>query len=157
MNFFFTSDEHYAHKNVIEYCKRPFQNLHEMDRILIENHNSVVTEKDTVVHLGDFTLKNKTFAQSIIEQLKGNHIFIMGSHDKWLDNNEYIFRRRFNDKLVVGCHYAMRVWEESHYNSIQLYGHSHGTLPPQGNQMDVGVDCNDFKPVALDFILDKFK
>jgi len=35
------------------------------------------------------------------------------------------------------------------------YGHSHGTLPddPNARSMDVGVDCNDYAPFALDDIL----
>ena len=33
-------------------------------------------------------------------------------------------------QLVVLCHYAMRVWDRSHYGSWHLYGHSHGNLPP---------------------------
>ena len=30
---------------------------------------------------------------------------------------------------IVLCHYAMRVWQKSHYGAWMLYGHSHGTLP----------------------------
>jgi calcineurin-like phosphoesterase family protein len=50
------------------------------------------------------------------------------------------------------CHYAMRTWARSHYNSYQLHGHSHGRLEPIGKQWDIGVDNNDFYPVSLDGI-----
>jgi calcineurin-like phosphoesterase family protein len=52
-------------------------------------------------------------------------------------------------QYVVACHYAMRVWPRSHYNSYLCYGHSHGQLAPQGKQWDVGVDNNDFYPVSF--------
>ena len=39
----------------------------------------------------------------------------------------------------------MRVWSKSHYNSGQLYGHSHSKLMPIGKQWDVGLDNNGFR------------
>jgi calcineurin-like phosphoesterase family protein len=55
---------------------------------------------------------------------------------------------------IVLCHYAMRVWPRSHYNSIQLHGHSHGRLLPIGKQWDVGVDNNNYHPVPFDQIIE---
>ncbi len=51
---------------------------------------------------------------------------------------------------MVVCHYAMRVWNGSHWNAWQLYGHSHGTLPPVGKQHDLGVDVNGFRPFSFE-------
>jgi calcineurin-like phosphoesterase family protein len=51
----------------------------------------------------------------------------------------------------------MRVWNKSHLNSWQLYGHSHGDLDPIGKQYDVGVDSNDFKPLSYEEIEDIIK
>ena len=50
---------------------------------------------------------------------------------------------------LVLCHYAMRVWNRSHYGAIQLYGHSHGNLPGDAQSLDVGVDCWSFAPTSL--------
>jgi calcineurin-like phosphoesterase family protein len=47
------------------------------------------------------------------------------------------------------CHYCLRVWPRSHFNSWHLYGHSHGTLPPIGKSWDAGVNTNDFTPLAF--------
>ncbi len=87
MNYFFTADEHYGHKNVIEYCNRPFDSIHDMDKYMIEQNNAVVSNKDVVVHVGDFSLASRKFQvvyDRYIQKLNGKHIFIPGSHDHWM-------------------------------------------------------------------------
>lgn len=164
MTTFFTSDEHFGHSNVIAYSNRPFSSIEEMNRVLVQNHNSVVKPGDRVIHCGDFTLNKRNYARSIIEQLNGQHVFLTGSHDNWMKGWEpmknitlggYVFERKVQDTYVVACHYAMRVWPRSHYNSIMLYGHSHGTLAGLKNQMDVGVDVNNYTPISFEEVLRK--
>jgi calcineurin-like phosphoesterase family protein len=46
----------------------------------------------------------------------------------------------------------MRTWHRSHYNSWQLYGHSHGTLEPIGKQWDIGIDNNNYYPLSFEDI-----
>lgn len=150
--YFFTADEHYNHTKIIQYCHRPFINVIEMNSALIINFNSVVSVKDITIHAGDFGFfKSKSDATEIIKQLNGNHIFIKGSHDRWLpDSTPFIWSKMIGNRFVVVCHYAMRTWERSHYGSWQLFGHSHGTLLPIGKQWDIGVDSNGFCPVSFD-------
>lgn len=146
--YFFTADEHYGHVNIIKYCMRPFSDITIMDNTLIANHNAIVKSNDITIHVGDFTLASKEFAQSIIKRLSGQHIFLKGSHDRWIDKPNYIWERTIDDQFVIACHYAFKVWAKSHYNSWNIYGHSHGRLPPTGKQWDVGVDNNKFFPVS---------
>ena len=149
--YFFTADEHYGHKNIIRYCKRPFTSVDEMDAVLIQRHNEVVQESDTIIHAGDFTLAKKSRMEEYRKQLIGKHIFLMGSHDKWTPPPYiFIWEKNIANRLIVVCHYAMRTWPKSHYDSWQLYGHSHGTLEPRGKQWDIGVDNNDYYPVSFD-------
>ena len=150
--WFFTADEHYGHANIIRFCNRPFGDVDAMDAELIARHNSVVGSEDVVVHAGDFTLQRKSRAKEYIKELNGEHIFVRGSHDRWLKSGCEIWEQEIAGQYVVVCHYAMRVWSRSHHNSWQLYGHSHGMLPPIGKQWDVGVDNNEFFPVSYDQI-----
>lgn len=155
---FFTADEHFAHTNILKYCDRPFKDTEEMDNEIIRRHNELVKTCDTVWHLGDFTLREEKEALNYIRRLNGSHVFIKGSHDYWADNVfnvplPYIIEEMINGIYVVGCHYAMRTWPRSYHGSILAYGHSHGNLPPDKNQWDVGVDNNDFYPVSLDKLL----
>ena len=149
--YFFTSDEHYGHDRIIEYCQRPFKDVEEMNEVLIAKHNQVVGKNDITVHAGDFGwFKKEADAQKIIKRLYGSHIFIKGSHDHWLpDSAKFMWRKMIDGQFVVVCHYAMRTWERAHHGSWQLYGHSHGTLPGIGKQMDIGVDCNNFIPLSF--------
>jgi calcineurin-like phosphoesterase family protein len=150
--YFFTSDEHYGHRNIIKYCSRPFESVQEMDYEIINKHNEVVSKKDIVVHAGDFTLAKKQQAENYVKQLNGTHIFLSGSHDYWLGKKHplQIWEHNIEGQTVVVCHYAMRNWSASHYNSWQLFGHSHGTLEPIGKQWDIGVDNNNFSPVSFE-------
>lgn len=47
-NYWFSSDHHFDHSNVIKFCKRPFKDVDEMAEKLIENHNSQVKNGDLV-------------------------------------------------------------------------------------------------------------
>lgn len=156
MEYFFTSDEHYGHANILKYCNRPFASVEEMDDTLINNHNSVVGDNDIVIHVGDFTLKGKVPAQNYIRRLKGIHLFVKGSHDSWNKELPYMIEKSMGDIHLVACHYALRVWPRSHrenITSILVYGHSHGHLPPLDNSWDVGVDNNNYFPVSFQQLL----
>jgi calcineurin-like phosphoesterase family protein len=152
MSYFFVADEHYGHAKIIEYCARPFVDVEHMNTVMIERHNAVVHSDDVVVHVGDFCWARSQEAASLyIRQLNGSHIFVKGSHDSWLPASaKYMWRSMIDGQFVVACHYAMRTWERAHHGSWQVYGHSHGTLPPIGKQYDCGVDCNDFTPVSFE-------
>lgn len=162
MTYFFTADQHFNHANIIKFCSRPYTCVEEMDESLINNHNEVVSPNDVVIHAGDFTLiKNqKKIHKNYIHRLNGQHVFLEGSHDYWLKNTsrKNIWGKEFdNDIYIVVCHYAMRVWHRSHFNSWQLFGHSHGNLPPIGKQHDIGVDNNNFYPVSFEEIAEIMK
>ena len=162
----FTSDTHLGHSNIIKHCNRPFTSLMEMDTTIIDNINSRVTESDTLYHLGDFCFQ-KRWAEKYRSRINcHNLILVMGNHDPanadgtpkaWFAK---LFSRvytltylniQINNKvqLVALSHYAMRTWRQSHYGSWNLYGHSHGTLSPAKNSLDVGVDCQNFCPINI--------
>lgn len=156
-----TSDTHFGHRNIIEYCSRPFSSINEMDEALISCWNAVVKPNDIIYHLGDFTLKK--YADEYLDQLNGKILFIPGSHDYWLkkvDLNKYkgkleILPQLYSIKLfgerIVLCHYPLASWEASFHGSLHFHGHSHGNMDQIPNRFDVGVDCNDFYPHNLEW------
>ena len=52
--------------NVIKYEKRPFKDREEMNEALIKNWNKVVSQKDKVYILGDFSFGNKEMTKEIV-------------------------------------------------------------------------------------------
>ena len=158
--YWFTSDQHYGHTNVIGYNKRPFKTVEDMDEQLIKNFNSVVGSEDITIHAGDFCWLNKKeeVYKKYVSKLNGTHILLVGSHDHWQPNSaKYIWRKRIEGQLIIVCHYAMLTWESSHYNSWQLFGHSHGKLDLPHKQYDVGVDNNNLMPVSFNEICEIMK
>lgn len=79
---FFTGDWHIGHANVINFDKRPFQDLDHMHRVLINNYNSCVSENDICYFLGDMGLTNAGTLKSVVQQLNGTKILVLGNHDK---------------------------------------------------------------------------
>lgn len=169
MKYYFTSDTHYGHKNIIRYSNRPFNDVPEMDTKMIENWNSVVKPEDTVFHLGDFAFAEEDRIDWIVSQLNGQKFLIYGNHDKAIKKSKKI-QSRFGwckdyyelyvedaevsggKQLIVLCHYAMVVWNKSHRGSWMLHGHSHGNLkyPFIGRIMDAGVDPQGYFPISYD-------
>ena len=76
MSKFYISDLHFDHKNVIPYDNRPFYNVEEMNKTLIDNWNSVVTKNDCVYILGDMFWNNNN-AENILSQLMYLNLLII--------------------------------------------------------------------------------
>lgn len=152
---FFTSDLHFFHKNVIQYCGRPWT-FEEQTEQLIERWNSRVGIMDEVYHLGDFAfagMKQLNKVTDVIKQLNGQITFLRGNHcDKRLwraiedmnikhvvdvDNYKEI---RLDGVKVVMCHYPFETWNTAHHGAWHLHGHCHGSLPSKGKRLDVGID-----------------
>lgn len=53
----FTSDTHFGHANVLEFCERPWGTVEEMDDALVDAINGRVAPDDVLYHLGDFSFK----------------------------------------------------------------------------------------------------
>jgi calcineurin-like phosphoesterase family protein len=163
VNIWFTSDEHYDHKNIIEFCNRPFASVEEMKEKMIENHNKVVRPGDLVYHLGDIFWRTLPVdnAIGIVKRLAGQQYYVFGNHDE-------LFRNKFLREQFVWCkdtynlkvagyphmwlsHYAHEDWNGSHRGSYNLFGHVHGAKPdPVGLKLDVGVDIRNFTPMNID-------
>lgn len=155
----FSADFHLGHANIIKYCKRPFNNILNMDAAILHNLFSSIKKGDTLYFLGDLSFNRQAisnFLNACLSQkiklifIKGNHdkLIIQGSHQA-LNHVQNLKSISIDRQPIILCHYALRVWDRSHYGSWNLHGHSHGTLDPKGLQYDVGVDNNNFMPVSF--------
>lgn len=180
---FFTSDTHFGHSKIIDYCKRPFSSIEEHDKALIQNWNSVVGQDDTVFHLGDFAYGNSQFIANIIKQLNGNIILVKGNHDLKNMNptlynifSDVVYQARIliDKQTVYLNHFPFLCFDHGDINlykdnySIQLFGHVHsGPLTSSKDvsrlnilfptQYDVGVDNNNYTPISWADVKNKIK
>jgi len=93
-NTYFTSDWHINHAKVLQFSKRPFRDVDHMHQVLINNYNSTVRGNDTCYFLGDMGMGDGDIMASIIMQLNGNKILIVGNHDK--KGRQFWYRCGFN-------------------------------------------------------------
>lgn len=158
-NYFFSADWHVGHHNVIKYSNRPFSNVDDMNHALITNYNSMVSDNDYFIHAGDFTLvAQAAYANDIIRQLNGQKLFLIGSHDYWMHGKGLqMWEGNIEGQYVVANHYPMYSWPRSHYGSLLLHGHHHGTFDAPCKALDIGVDTNNFFPYSFDKIIDLMK
>lgn len=171
-NIWFASDYHFYHANVIKYDNRPFTNVSEMNRILVENWNQKVKTNDVVFYLGDLSFEKK-FDETInlINELNGKIHFILGNHD-----DERIIKKlnRFetvsdyinlsvidNDNPrkkqgIMMMHYPILSWDKAHHGDYMLHGHCHGSLMNdpeyswyyERKVLDVGCNMTNYKPIS---------
>lgn len=130
-----------------------------MDNEIIDNINDLVGKDDCLWHLGDFAMcprkPDDRYYQKCLDYRDRincrNVNLIMGNHDDWmirdLFNEVYdLHHLRIGHSGFALCHYAMAIWDKSHY-PMNLYGHSHSNAEellelamPGRKSMDVGVD-----------------
>lgn len=157
---FYTSDLHFNHNNIIRLCKRPFDNVFDMNTALIQNWNKKVSKNDEVYILGDLIFGDGYDANNLLSKLNGKKYLIVGNHDKFL--NDKAFERNYFEwikpyakikdinKDVILFHYPIYEWDKKFHDSIHLYGHVHNNLMwNEKNAYNVGVDVNNFEPKTL--------
>jgi len=166
---YFTADMHFGHRAIINMQSRPFESVEEMNRVLLQNFNSVVHKDDTVYILGDICHHMKIEdADELIRKMHGKKYLIIGNHDKKYDPRLFEDIRDFMKVSVDGCnfalmHYPMLSWPKKSSGGYQLHGHIHARMEyneanrAEGiRRYDVGVDANNFFPVSVKQIKDFF-
>lgn len=176
IRYWFTSDTHLGHSNIIKYCNRPFKDVYEMNEVLITNWNNRVREEDTIFVAGDFCFKNSAGgkdgegmthkASYYTSKLNGNKIFIKGNHDR---NNSL---KTIIERLVIkyGPHYVNITHIPDNYDenfAINFVGHVHekwkfrriqsGYYDNPVDLINIGVDVWDFQPISFEEIYNAYR
>lgn len=85
-NIWFSSDQHYGHRNISRLAGRPFPDtddgVNEMNETLVDNWNSVVGVGDTTFVPGDFAMGRLVDSLPIVARLNGKKIMVPGNHDR---------------------------------------------------------------------------
>lgn len=158
---FFTADTHFYHRNIIEYCKRPYESVEEMNEAIVENWNAVVQKHDIIYHLGDVSFGTAEETRKVLSRLNGIKHLITGNHDrrtKWHREDpdllkfffeihgDYIKLKLDKHTKLILCHFPRTTWDQGWY---QFHGHTHGKYKDCHKQLDIGVDNCDMKPIHI--------
>lgn len=153
MTEYLISDTHFNHKKIIDFEEggRSFATVEDMNEEIINQWNSIVTNNDTVYHLGDISMNGKyNELAALFERLKGKKIIIQGNHDntsdlKKLKRDNYIedyhefgIRLKRQKQLLYLSHYPTSLGRRP--NMWSVHGHIHSQPSNEVNQINVGVD-----------------
>lgn len=173
MSTFFSSDLHFNHINLFENYGRSkfFSSVEDMNETIIANHNSVVSEDDTVYFLGDMVMGRRAESLPLIAEMNGVKHLVMGNHDychpgnkqkiidKWTPEYSKYFEsmetERFMDiagHKVLLSHFPKSLdhtddvrYSEHRptYDGIILHGHLHcEEIFTEPNHIHVGIDAS---------------
>lgn len=183
---YFSSDQHFGHRNVLRFCQRPYETTKEMEKALIDNWNSKVTNNDIVFVLGDFFwFHSRHEIKKVVDKLNGKTIYIVpGNHCKraayelcdervqLLDDISALYIREVGKPQVkyevYVSHMPLMSWPHRERGSYNFFGHIHSgprslshvdqDLPfHKGLQYDIGVDNNEYAPIELEEIINILK
>lgn len=170
MKDWFASDHHFYHRNILDFCKRPFTDIDHMHAMLIKSHNAVVDPGDRVWFVGDFSFGEANDTTKVLARLNGQKFLIKGNHDhqRRINNVEgyagvFLYKEiKIGDDHVILSHFPFLLWNRAHHGAYHLHGHSHGNLhyPPElknARIFDVGVDHlfalnGSFAPVSWEWL-----
>lgn len=173
-HIWFLSDTHFNHKNIIEYCGRPYPNVQDMNEDLIKKWNSRIQPNDTVYHLGDVCMGEAEKIPEILSRLNGEIYLVRGNHDnerrlkyyreapniKEICDIKQLFIGRF---VFVLCHYPplnqefMEQVNQFNKEIYWLYGHTHENgwlFDSDTNSFNVCVDHTAGYPLNLQTVID---
>jgi calcineurin-like phosphoesterase family protein len=155
-----TSDTHFGHANIIKFCNRPFDNVHEMDATMVEHWNTVVKPQDLVYHLGDVYFPQNV-AIPRLRQLNGTKRLILGNHDR-IDSfiscrpryfqKIYCWREMPEFDLILS-HVPVHDDALQHRGgsyAINVHGHIHDRLIDDPRYVNVCVEHTQYTPVHIE-------
>jgi calcineurin-like phosphoesterase family protein len=161
---YLTSDTHFYHENIIKFAGRPFNDQHHMNKSMIDNWNSVITDNDIVIHLGDVTFGNFNNTKHIIDQLKGYKILVKGNHDhskNWMlklgfnrvYKHLYFKNTKFGRLLLIHNPDDPKTFEYDF--DYVLHGHIHEGVTNRSNFINLCVEHTNHTPVKINEIFKK--
>lgn len=160
---FIIGDPHFWHKNIINYCNRPFATVEEMNETLIENWNSVVGKQDVVYVLGDFALCGKDRIIEITQKLNGRKRLVLGNHDgASLETYRNAgFEYIYNHPVILDEFYILSHYPQTYIQKNGLYANIYAHVHDDPAHKDVSsrTFCSSveretmkYAPIEFEFV-----
>ena len=166
---YFTADNHFGHKSIINLCNRPFSSIEEMDELMIDGWNKRVKDNDDIYIVGDLMFRSGKRPEEYLDKLHGKKHLVSGNHDiYWFSNltnpdkyfvsvNQIEYLVLEDGKRIILCHYPMLEWNHYHKGAYHIFGHIHNRcnqpwfkyVAENDRMLNAGVDINGFVPVTM--------
>lgn len=149
------ADTHFGHRKIVgfEPDYRPFNNIEEHDRTLVERWNQVVRPKDTVWHLGDVLFAMHKTGE-ILGSLNGIKRLILGNHDRFpLEMYAKYFSKIYGAAPFGQCiltHVPVHPNQVEYRFMKNIHGHMHSKKLDDSRYVCVSVEqLPELKPYLL--------
>ena len=157
MNNYFTSDTHFNHENILNFCRGQYANPEEMNWDIVKVWNSIVTPDDNVYHMGDFAFKTgqlKEATRYLTSRLNGKIYLKRGNHDNMKQIHDFPFEEIVDEGFITikGVKFRM-----AHYP--YPWGRTQKDLDERPNCMtspDVNPDTGALYPLLNGHVHDKW-
>lgn len=157
---FLIADTHFGDSNIIKYESRPFESVEEMDTVLVENWNKVITDNDIVLVDGDFAVYEFEEVCSICKKLRGHKRLLMGNHDI-LTIKEYLdcgFEAVYDYPIIIDSFWIVShepLYINKNMPYANIFGHIHNN-PIYKNISSqsycISAERIDYTPINIDII-----
>ena len=154
VNYWITTDTHFGHEKMHEYCQRP----DDYEEQIFRNLKYFINDDDILIHLGDFCIyKDEYWHERFWKEIAGNHWLIKGNHDRksytwYLSRGWDVVAERLDMKLfgknIVFTHIPITNLKE---DEINIHGHFHNT-----NHHPENVTTEQHKCLFLEHHYDPF-
>lgn len=162
----FISDTHFDHKNIIEYCNRPFASVEEMNNEIQGLWEATIAPDDRVFFLGDLAFKcHDRGPRWWLKQLPGRLIFIKGSHDSGIRPTSVVPGVEvYRSAIVKAGDMELLLIHNASFglngDGWIIRGHCHNLKPfvmPEKKLINVSVEAIEYRPINLATIISTIK
>ena len=163
------SDTHFYHEPIISFTSRPFYDIREMNEVLMNNWNNLISPKDTVYFLGDLALgrdrdppkrAKPELTETYEHKLNGKKVFINGNHDP----------ADFGEKSKIIEHSGIKFMlvhdpkDAKEFDGWVIHGHTHNSdlvntpfINFDKKRINVSVELIGYKPIDFDKVVKLIK
>lgn len=163
---YIVSDHHFYHENIIGFSDRPYSDVHQMNKSMIDKWNHIIKDNDLVIHLGDFSFASFDITANVLSLLKGHKILVKGNHDRssgWMRRigfdrvyKSLSFQNTRYGKLLMIHDPSKAVGVEEKYDFV-LHGHTHLIDVKNEKYINCCVEKTNYEPVAIKQLIDGAK
>jgi calcineurin-like phosphoesterase family protein len=160
MTVYFISDTHFDDPDILDESPRDFDDITDMNQLILQNWNNTVDESDSVLFGGDLAHSDadKQEFYRWAHRVNGIEIMLRGNHDPYSRSElsdatlqiEESYEFSHNGLDFYCSHKYSGIPEE--FNGWKIHGHTHQKDPFldfEAKRINVSVDVLGYEPISL--------